>query len=101
MLAYPAGIGAAYGLAEVGVPELAAADILVTNKAKTWLIVRNDFLVDYSRDWAFHRDAIAVRLRGRFAVAAPDLPKSLRRLSVTGPAAGTPAAESAKRAARS
>jgi hypothetical protein len=81
-LAFPDGIGAAYGLEEVGVPELAAADILVTNKAKLWLVTRNDFQVDYSRDYAFDRDAIAVRIRGRFAVGAPDLPKALRKLTV-------------------
>ena len=48
--------------------------------------MRNDFLVDTSRDWAFQKDALAVRLRGRFAVGAPVLAKSLRKLSVTGPA---------------
>ena len=90
---YPEGLGAAFGLEEVGCPELAAADILVVDKARAWLIVRNDFAVDYSGDWAFDRDAIAIRLRGRFAVAAPDLPKALRRLSVTEP--GTRAARSA------
>ena len=52
--------------------------------------MRNDFQVDTSRDWAFQKDALAVRLRGRFAVAAPDLPKSLRKLVVQ--AAGTQAA---------
>ena len=82
---YPNGLGAALGLAEVGVPELAAADILVVSRAKVWLVTRNDFQVDTSIDWAFDRDALAVRIRGRFAVAAPDLPKGLRRLSVTGP----------------
>jgi HK97 family phage major capsid protein len=93
---YPQGLGPAFGLTEVGCPELAAADILVTGKAKIWLIVRNDFQVDYSRDWAFHRDAIAVRLRGRFAVGAPDLPKSLRKLVVQ--AAGSQAGTRAKTA---
>lgn len=83
-LAFPDGIGAAYGLAEVGVPELKAADILVIDKARTWLIVRNDFAVDTSQDFAFQQDALAVRVRGRFAVAAPDVPKALRRLEVTG-----------------
>ncbi len=86
VLAYPDGIGAAFGVEEVGVPELRAADILVVEKTRAWLVVRNDFAVDYSRDWAFDRDAIAMRLRGRFAAAAPDLPKSLRRLQVTEPA---------------
>ena len=46
--------------------------------------MRNDFQVDTSRDWAFQKDALAVRLRGRFAVAAPDLPKALRKLVVGG-----------------
>ena len=83
---YPEGLGNAFGLTEVGCPELAAADVLVVDQSRTWLIVRNDFLVDTSRDWAFQKDALAVRLRGRFAVGAPVLAKSLRKLSVTGPA---------------
>lgn len=81
-LAYPDGIGAAYGLAEVGVPELNAADVLVINQARVWLVTRSDFAVDYSADYAFDRDALAVRIRGRFAVAAPDLGKGLRKLDV-------------------
>ena len=84
-MVYPNGFGAAFGLAEVGAPELAAADILVVGKAKVWLVTRNDFQVDFSKDFAFDRDAVAVRIRGRFAVAAPDLPKGLRKLSVTEP----------------
>ena len=82
---FPEGLGTAFGLTEVGCPELAAADVLVVGRDRTWLIVRNDFDVDVSRDYAFDRDAIAVRLRGRFAVAAPDLPKSLRKLIVGEP----------------
>jgi hypothetical protein len=87
-LAYPDGIGAAYGLEEVGCPELKAEDVLVVDRTRTWLIVRNDFGVDVSRDFAFQQDAMAYRLRGRFAVAAPDLPKSLRKLEIGGRAAG-------------
>jgi HK97 family phage major capsid protein len=98
-LAFPDGIGAAYGLEEIGVPELAAADILVVNKAKVWLITRNDFQVDTSRDYAFDRDAIAVRIRGRFAVGAPDLPKGLRKLTVQPAGTGTPAAGSRSKTA--
>ena len=81
---FEGGLGPAYGLAEVPCPELAAADVLVVGRTRTWLIVRNDFQVDFSRDWAFDRDATAIRIRGRFAVGAPDLPKSLRKLTVTG-----------------
>ena len=79
---HPNGIGPAYGLIDVGVPELKAEDILVTNRARLWLITRSDFMVDFSQDWAFDRDAVAVRLRGRFAVGAPDVPKGLRKLEV-------------------
>ena len=82
---FPEGLGNAFGLTEVGCPELAAADVLVVDRTRAWLIVRNDFEVDMSRDWAFERDALAIRLRGRFAVGAPDLPKAIRKLSVTGP----------------
>ena len=88
---YPEGLGNAFGLTEVGVPELAAADVLVVDRTRAWLVVRNDFAVDYSNDWAFDRDALALRMRGRFAVAAPDLPKALRRLEVSGAGPATPA----------
>jgi HK97 family phage major capsid protein len=79
---HPGGIGPSYGLIDVGVPELAADDILVTNRSRLWLITRSDFAVDFSEDWAFDRDALALRIRGRFAVGAPDLPKGLRKLNV-------------------
>jgi HK97 family phage major capsid protein len=82
-LVFPNGIGSTYGLAEVGVPQLKAADILVMDKTRVWLIARSDFMVDVSEDFAFDRDARAVRIRGRFAIAAPDVPKALRRLQVT------------------
>ena len=82
-LAFPDGIGAAYGLEEVGCPELKAEDILVIDQTRAWLVVRNDFAVDASTDFAFQQDAYALRLRGRFAAAAPDVPKALRRLEVS------------------
>ena len=81
-MVYPAGFGAAFGLAEVGVPELAAADILVLDRTRTYLIVRSDFGVDTSQDYAFGKEAMALRVRGRFAVGVPALEKSLRRLDV-------------------
>ena len=75
------------GVTEVGVPELAAADILAFDATRCWLIVRNDFDVAISQDYFFNRDAAAVRVRGRFAVGVPVVEKSLRRLTVTGPGA--------------
>ena len=80
---YPQGLGAAFGLTEVGCPELAPADVLVVARDRAWLVTRNDFQVDTSRDWAFQQDALAIRLRGRFAVAAPVLQKALRKLTIT------------------
>jgi HK97 family phage major capsid protein len=98
-LVHPNGIGAAYGLLEVGVPELQAADMLVINSERIWLVTRADFGVDYSTDYAFDRDALAVRIRGRFAVAAPDLGKGLRKLDVGDDS--TRRAAEAKRTAKS
>ena len=69
-MVYPNGFGAAFGLAEVGVPELAAGDLLVLDSTRVYLIERSDFAVDVSTDYAFARDALAVRIRGRFAVGA-------------------------------
>ena len=84
---YPLGFGAAMGVTEVGVPELAAADILAFDATRCWLVVRSDFDVAISQDYFFNRDAAAVRVRGRFAVGVPVVEKSLRRLTVTGPGA--------------
>jgi hypothetical protein len=94
VLVFPDGIGAAYGLEEVGCPELRAADVLVLDATRAYLITRNDFTVDQSGDAFFTRDAWALRPRGRFAVGAPDMPKSLRKLNV---AAARHEATSAKR----
>jgi HK97 family phage major capsid protein len=93
---YPLGFGAAMGVQEVGVPELAAADILAFDATRCWLIVRNDFDVAISQDYFFNRDAAAVRIRGRFAVGVPVIEKSLRRLEVTAvvpPGADEPGAD--------
>ena len=68
-----------------GAPSWPPPTCLWSARDRAWLVVRNDFQVDTSRDWAFQKDALAVRLRGRFAVAAPVMAKALRRLSVTGP----------------
>jgi HK97 family phage major capsid protein len=79
---YPAGLGAAFGVTEVPVPELKDADVLAIDTSRVWLVQREDFAADISRDHFFDRDALALRLRGRFAVAAPAVIKSLRRLVV-------------------
>jgi hypothetical protein len=82
---HPGGIGPSYGLAEVGVPQLDRDDILVIDAARTFLIVRSDFAVDISGDYAFRQDAQAIRIRGRFAIGVPSIDKALRKITVTEP----------------
>jgi HK97 family phage major capsid protein len=83
-LLFPDGIGAAFGLTEVGVPEL--ADALVYDQSRSWLVVRQDFAVELSRDYAFASDSVAVRVRGRFAVGIPAINKTIRKVTVAGAA---------------
>ncbi len=83
---HPAGIGQGYGLAEVGVPGLEKADLLVIDATRTFLVVRSDFAVDISGDYAFRQDAQAIRIRGRFAIGVPSVDKALRKVTVTEPA---------------
>lgn len=79
---YPAGIGAALGVTEVPVPQLEAGDVLAFDASRCFLVVSRDFMVDTSQDFAFQQDALATRIRGRFAVAVPDMGKGMRRLSI-------------------
>lgn len=102
-LLYPNGFGQAFGLTEVAVPEL--HDILAYDAGRVHLVVRNDFQVDSSQDFAYQQDAAAVRLRGRFAVALPSVDKALRRLEVQSsptpePASAQPGAPGGPRSSR-
>jgi HK97 family phage major capsid protein len=99
-LAYPQGIGAAYGLTEVPVPELQAGDGLVIDKSRCYLVLRSDFLVDSSTDAFYQQDALAIRLRGRFAVAVPQLDKGIRKLNVTGGLPGPGRAQAERRSSK-
>ena len=86
-LVYPNGFARAVGLTPVVVPQLATA--LVYEKARTFLVVRNDVAVDVSRDWHFHLDALSLRVKGRFAAAIPDPNKAIRRVAIEGARAAT------------
>jgi HK97 family phage major capsid protein len=80
---YPDGIGALFGLTEVGVPNL--ADTLVYDSTRMFFVVRTqDFEVAISQEYAFASDSLAVRVRGRFAVGCPAPGKTLRKITVTG-----------------
>jgi capsid protein len=80
-LVYDNGFAAAVGLTAVVVPALATP--LVYDASRCYLAVRNDAMVEMSRDWHFDRDATSVRIKARVTAAIPDPHKSIRKLSVT------------------
>ena len=82
---YPLGIGAQFGLTEVGVPEL--ADCLIYDRSRLYLIARTtDFEIAMSQDYFFDSDSTAIRVRGRFAVGMPVPLKAARKITVAGAA---------------
>jgi HK97 family phage major capsid protein len=87
---YPNGFAAIGGLKVVPVPGLAQS--LVYDSTRVLFIVRDDFSVEGSEDAGFTTDTVAVRVKGRFAVAVPCVGKSIRKLTV----AGVPAAASTR-----
>lgn len=64
------------------VPGLHREDVLALDRSGTWLVQRDDFRVDSSEAPLFNRDATVFRVRGRFAVACPDPPKRLRKVTI-------------------
>ena len=92
---YPGGVGAAFGLAEVGCSQ--AADCLVYDSTRLYLLARTtDFEVAFSTDYFFDSDSTACRVRGRFAVGMPVPLKAARKITVAG-VAPTGQAERAKK----
>lgn len=65
------------------VPALGLTEVLVVDTSRTYLVPRQDFAFDLSPDAAFYSDAVACRIKGRFAVAAPVPTKSLRKVTIT------------------
>jgi HK97 family phage major capsid protein len=80
-LVFPAGFAAAVGLTPVVVPGLTTP--LVYDQSRCYLAVRNDAMVEASRDWHFNLDATSIRVKARCTAAIPDPPKSIRKLTVT------------------
>jgi hypothetical protein len=95
---YPLGVGAQFGLAEVGCAEL--NDCLVYDSTRLYLIARTtDFEVALSSDYFFDSDSTACRVRGRFAVGMPVPLKTCRKITVAGVApTGEAAPATGKRA---
>jgi HK97 family phage major capsid protein len=66
------------------VPKLLAADVaLVVDTSATYLVQRDDVTVDLSTEFGFDTDSTALRIKGRFAIAAPTPLKSLRMATIT------------------
>ena len=66
----------------IPVPKLTAGDVLVVDTSAVFLVTREDFSVDLSGDFGFATDSTALRVKGRFAIAAPAPLKSLRTATI-------------------
>jgi HK97 family phage major capsid protein len=82
-LLYPAGFPAAVGLKAVVVPGLAAANTLVYDSSRVFLVLGQDSTAEYSNDYFFGDDAVAIRIKTRVNAAAPVPAKAMRKLTVT------------------
>jgi hypothetical protein len=80
------------GLKPVLVPALASS--LVYDHSRVFLVLGEDSTAEVSTDFAFDRDAAAVRVKARVNVAAPTADKAIRKLTITAP--GTTKASSSK-----
>jgi HK97 family phage major capsid protein len=74
------------GLATVR--SVAATQAIVYDSSRLWLVISRDFSAEFSRQTseAWNRFAQSLRIVGRFALAAPMPAKSVRKLTVSGPA---------------
>lgn len=66
------------GVRLVAAPSLSGGETLVVDTSRTFLVVRNDFQVDFSEHASFGTDGTPCRVKGRFSVACPHPEKSLR-----------------------
>jgi hypothetical protein len=70
------------GIQTVAVPKLvggATPEILVCDTSSVFLVIREALTVETSSDLYFASDSLALRVKGRFAVACPTPAKSLRK----------------------
>jgi HK97 family phage major capsid protein len=80
---YPEGLTSIGGMAIVGVPTLAADQVLVYDAVTMRLIVRNDFAFEVSPFPEFTSDLTTARVKGRFSVSWPSGPnKSMRAFKI-------------------
>ena len=82
------------GIRVIGVPSLGedpGGDVLVADTSALFLVQREAFTIELSREYGFANDSTALRVKARVAVAAPTPLKSLR-LATIGAAARAKAA---------
>lgn len=70
------------GIALIPVPSLDDGEVIVCDKSAVYLVQREDFTVEASTDYLFGSDQIALRIKGRFAVASPTVSKSMRTIGI-------------------
>jgi HK97 family phage major capsid protein len=70
------------GIRLIPVPTLTATEIVVADASAVYLVQRDDFRVDASRDYLFGADQLALRILGRFGIACPTTEKSMRRADI-------------------
>lgn len=68
------------GILMVAVSSLSAGETLVADVSRLFLVVRNDFQVEFSAHEKFSSDRATCRVKGRFAVACPQPAKTLRKI---------------------
>lgn len=69
------------GIRLVATPTLSSGTTLLVDTSRVFLVVRNDFQVDFSSHERFSNDQQSCRVKARFAVAAPHPAKSLRKIT--------------------
>jgi hypothetical protein len=71
------------GIRTVAVPKLSASttppEILVADVSSLYLVLREPLVIETSRELYFGSDQLALRVKGRYAVACPTPGKSLRK----------------------
>ena len=66
------------GIRMIAVPSLSAGQTLVADVSGLYLVLRQDFEAKFSQEAGFANDQAVMRVKGRFAVAAPTPGKTLR-----------------------
>ncbi|MBI4935707.1 MAG: phage major capsid protein [Actinobacteria bacterium] len=75
--------GLPYGAQIVPAQKMGAAEVLVVDTTRCWLVTHDDFEVAVSGEAGFANDQTLLRIKGRFNVATPVPGKALRTFTVS------------------